>query len=323
MNSSATRSKLRRASKASAPAGATVGMVVPFIKAGLLIQVTPRLTVKQAKLVISHLVGNWSNLWEQYRQNVASVDNLSGGKVLCANGEQQTFWHRIEGDTLVLDFPLLQAVNGQNQAVFDTRLCVAICTGKSNTKVWCRVGLPQGKITSVGIPTVKLRVILPLWRKVATKSCAWMSDILMKAMSEQARGAEVVQGSKIEVSVLGIRDKTFAKPFRRLSETRTPAVDLLKDKKVRARFSRYYNALSAAPIDIMQQLKAAVPAPWFSLPVMVIARSGYVESREVLYLNTASAGKAQVLGIGYDDSVHGKLSHDAVRKAIQWIGRLV
>ena len=178
-------------------------------------------------------------------------------------------------------------------------------------------------MNSVGIPTAKLRLVLSLWREVATKSCAWMSHIVMKAMSEQACGAEVVRGSKIEVSALGIRDEDFAEPFRRLSETRIPAIDLLQDKKVRERFSRYYNALSAAPINMMRQLKAGVPTPWFSLPVMVIARSGYVESREVLYLNTASGGKAQVLGIGYDDSVHGELSHEAVTKATQWIGRLV
>jgi len=302
----------------------TENSVNPVIRVGILIDFTPKPTKSQAKYLIGQLIKNWKDAQEKYKEIIATEAKISS-EDLRFYGEEGS-WTRWEENTYVLDLPRIQFTDYKYQNSFNTRLCVAICTGKMSTKVWSRVGMPLDEShvkARLAIPIARLNHVAALYRKIAQATANWMSNQLIEIARIKHPKMKIKQRREIEISAFGLRDKGLETSFEQFTETEINAIDILKEKEANNRLSFYYQNASNKKDDLYNLSMEDPNSSWFTSSVKVLTTRGYFQTREVLYLMRPINEKTELIGLGYDDSAMGDLAHRSVIKVSRWLGMVV
>lgn len=294
--------------------------VIPFIRIAFLLDVNPRPTKNQAAGLLGQLKKRWGLLQTKYRENIASTADAENGEMKFDPNEEPR--QRREGNTAILDYPLLRCLKNGHTG-FDTRLCIAICTGGMSTKIWARVSTLQDEaFVRPGVDTQKLPKVVEQYRKLAHTSYTCIVEILKQTVEKYSHPFQITEAGTLEVSAFGVRDEGFKRYFQQLSDNnRITATAILEDREAEEKFSFYFRKVADIKGNLLDLTRERPETfLWFSSPVTIEIKDGYIEEREVLYLTTSSNGTRRVLGIGYDDSVDGELSHKSVTRVARWIG---
>jgi hypothetical protein len=263
--------------------------------------------------------------WEDdYKERVASAVDVKGPEAKFADADPCLNW---QGDAYVLDCRRLTIPH--SGTVFETRLCLAICTGTASSKIWSRVSLPMDS------PDVSSRVrvdevpsLCPWFRAIAESSIIWGFDKLRAILPSYLPGRELHVKATVKATSMGILDDVLRPPFEQLRKEGAKARDLLMaDTAFDTTLTSYCQKVSS--IDDGKTLSHCGEAPnmggyvWFKMPLCAVLTDGEVVDRVVLYLMRGIKGYIEVVGLAYDDSERGDLvfrSGAALSKVIgPWI----
>lgn len=293
--------------------------VRPVIRQGILVTIKNPTTDLAIK-VLDRLARDWNRFCHEYEDKVVTAVNKSGYRICFIDSEP---WKHREGSTYVMDFPRLQYYIG-DQAFFNTRICIAICTKEKSTKVWSRVSLPlqEEKLSvSSAIPLKELKSIAFLYRKINTEACKWMYGKLKEVISEKYPDRTIIDWGWLEISSLGGKDEYLARFSEELLNSDITAAEILREPGASKTFLSYFRPLSQIrSLDEFAGEKKTKKWFWFSIPIPIESESGHIELRQVLYLMRKLGSEYQAIGIGYDDSIDGDLALKAAAKAARWIG---
>jgi len=294
--------------------------ITPFIREGILLESHPCPPTKiQADILANQLAKYFLSVRDEYRELVASTVDAKLGDTRFTSKEQVRL--RMEGDTRIVDYPLLHLKNGHT--AFDTRMCVAICTGGGSSKIWAGVRQPSNSADVMfSIPIEKLRNINPKYHTVASHSCAWLSKVFDNLFMKYLHNYDVKQKGQIEVSAYGVRDKGLAMYFNKLCETNISMTEILQDKKANDKLSFYFERISDVSDDLYHSTitKGSEKYSWYTSQVMVEVNGGYIKPRQALFLRSFVDGNHKYVGLVYDDSVNRNLSHLSVKNVAKYLG---
>lgn len=291
--------------------------VSPAVRRAALLELQPTPTGKQADRLLDQIEAAWETTREHYRRVVAKAVGAAPRDLSFILTDEVR--KKKEGRTRVIDFPRL---SGRGLKLnFDTRLCVAICVEKKLcSKVWSRSNLPvQGRHRKRAERLGQVSQITEVFRRLCAASTEWAAE-LVRTSIHALFGDELIAVPRgaFEVSALGIRDKALAPYFELVADTDTEASALLKSDEANKLFTKYLERIA----DLDGSAREAGQEPeafWFSSDVAIELEDGRLEPRGMLYLMRPTESSAQVVGLGYDDSVAGDLAHRSAFKVAKWI----
>jgi len=230
-----------------------------------------------------------------------------------------TRWEE-DADTTIIDYPLLRSLR---KPFFETRICIAICSGKMSTKFWSRTCLPIGIESSNSVSVDEVKNLVKTFRCITDSSLTWMKKTLNKPIKEYFQPKQFVYWGQLEVSALGIADEGLAECFRKLWDVESTAKDILKDEDVDERLTYYFKQVSRIQGKLSQYSNGRNLNNhfWFKVPAWVEVKDGYIKPREVLYLLRPLDDIGQAIGLAYDDSLNGDLLLRSGAKAANIMGR--
>ena len=255
----------------------------------------------------------WAARADEYLQCVAAGMGLPASKLDLDRSEDVRLSR--DGDTPVIDFPRLKSIPGIIGSI-EVRLSVAICTVELSSKIWSRVGSPV-KGPGLQQPDVD---VTKTYRNIARISTRWGLVRLREVLT--ASGHRLRLKGRLEVSVLGTNDPALGQDLTHLSESSTSADDLIANPDARRRLSRYFRPLTGAALS-SAMFKRNPDAFWFSSTSVVTSRTGALEPREVLFLMRDHQGRAQAVGLAYDEVAPAELAQESGLKVGRWIANRV
>lgn len=280
--------------------------------------ITPKPDKTHAKLLGNLLAKAWPQMQEEYKKVVSNSAKVNIGSVKLLQTEKPH--GRWEGNTRVIDFPRLQFLD-DGKPVFEVRFCVAICTGKMSTKCWVRVGPPvyQPPI----FPKVfisEIETVVAQYRSVTHDTSQWLFDTVEPIIRQHVK--HFTQRGCLEVSSFGIRDHNLRRHFEQLSEADTNLADVLQNEDVYTKLSFYFNRICNPPCDLRSFITSeeSKDTLLFTSPIAVRTLDHYIKLRQVLYLMRPLNGKAQVIGLAYDDSESGDISLKSATRVASILG---
>jgi hypothetical protein len=260
---------------------------------------------------------------DDYKEALASAAGVNPKNVRF----RQEFRILPEGTTRVVNWPLVIYENGRKS--FNNRLCIAVCSGSTSTKVWSRVSSSVGIDGTVfSIPINDVQKYHKYYRDIAFHSIDWVTPKILDIANKCLSDTVVERGRRIDVVILGVNDEYLAEPFLELNEQARAVADILADivgdSVLDSRLTSYYRNIS--DIDVMlsdcvnNNNASAEPSLLFSLPLSVTTSSGYMEQRTVLFLLREKDEYTEILGLAYDDSLEMDIPLRAAPKLIRTIG---
>jgi len=279
-----------------------------YVRNGLLIAFEDGNPGKQEAMQM--LGGFWKQQpdWrDSYKEAIASAAHVQPSQLRFADDDAHL---GEEGKALVLDGPRLRI--SKDERVFETRLAIAVCTGKASSKVWTRVAMASdvpGVSSRVAMDEVK--GLCSWFRAIADGSVKWGFDQLKRLLDEYG-SSSYHQKAIVKATSLGIRDEYLAVPFERLYERDVTAADLLKnddtlDDKLTSYCRRVSRICSSTKLSTYAESDPDAGILWFKMPSWGVLRSGEVAHRMVLYLMRDVNRHTEIIGLAYDDSLRGDI----------------
>ena len=294
-------------------------IVIPFIRVARLIKLKETPTQEQALSIVKGIQEVWLHSNKDYKETISKQINGTTIKDF-RFADNEKIRQRWEGDTCVLDCPLLVFRNGKDS--LETRLCVSICTGPMSTKVWGRVGKPLVNSRRVGVKIEEITEFIQLNRSIARKSVEWMSRILEDNIKNIGSRFENSTLKWLEILVFGIKDTNLEEYFNLFWETDIKMKEILKKPEANKSLSFYFKKISpVSDLCNFSNIRDNGNCHFYTSPVMVTVNGGYIEPREVLYLDRKLNKERFVIGIGYDDSIDGNLSPKSSLKIATYYGK--
>lgn len=258
---------------------------------------------RQATELLEAFAGSRTRWEDGYRQAIASAAKAQDCEVAFADSAARL---GREENAYVVDYPRLRI--RRERSVWQTRLCVNICTGKSSSKVWSEVSI------STDIPGVSPRVgmneVEPLcrgFRAIADKSVEHGFARLQELMNVHLPNSTFHKKAVVRATSLGIMDAYLAAPFERLYQESIPVTELLEaDETLDRKLTDYCRKISSivetgelSGYATSEQGRAVL---WFKMPMPAMLPSREVVQRVVLYLMRETSGHVEIIGLAYDDS---------------------
>lgn len=287
----------------------------PAIRRAVLLEIDPTPTESQADSLIERVEELWVERQADYHQLVATTASVPNKDLAFIVDDR--IRKKREGPTRVIDFPRLRSRHPGSG--FDTRICIAICVEKDlSSKVWSRTNLPAaGRRRTRRMEEISR--LSELFKRLCAASCDWAAAQVEEALSQSFRGhLRAIPRGAFEVTALGVRDQALAPYFERVSDTDTKAIEILEQSSADELFTRYLEEIA----DLEGSARQASERPdafWFSSDVAVEVENGRLESREMLYLMRPTERTAEVVGLGFDDSLAGDLAQRSALKVAKWI----
>ena len=161
------------------------------------------------------------------------------------------------------------------------------------------------------------------YRKITKRLTTLVYERLKAVIAERVSKADVSRKGTVKISCFGIKDEKLAEYLEELYGTKISVEEfLVKRPEFEKKLSYYYskvsdieNLESLVSKDMPHHIKS------YTSPVMIDAKSGYIEPREVVYLRTKRGTHSEYVGIGYDDSVDGELSPKSSLEIATYLGR--
>lgn len=264
---------------------------------------------KEAEMLLKAFEDKLPEWQGDYEDMIASAANVDKSGFTCADDASRLDW---DGDAYVLDCRRLRIPT--ESGVIETRLCVAVCTGLSSTKVWTRVSMSADapyRQARVGIEQAK--VLCPKFRAVANSSVEWGFGRLKELLHKHLPNKVFHEKGIIKVTSLGIWDDDLAQAFERLGANGVTAADVLGgDQKLDERLTSYCQKISSAcddrSLSDYAKRREERGITWFKMPFCAAREDGSVVYRSVLYLMLGTHYGSEILGLAYDDSESGDLT---------------
>jgi hypothetical protein len=287
-----------------------------------LYSIDPVPLVRQANSISTELLRSFDQWQHNYKKTVAAAASIRRIEKLHFPTIPHSYaWP--SGNTRNADYPLLIYEDGIK--AFNTRICIAICTGKTNTKVWCRASSPVG-IDGITAPTKLsyIRKLRQLYEGITYNSLEWMSPKLIEMLNKHLDKPTVNPGRFIKVSILGVNDDSLAKTFADLCSQETTAANILKDKDIDERLTYYYSIIGDFRLMLSDYANgknpSTEPCMFFKIPIWVTLATGYIEPRTVLFLLREREEFTEITGLAYDDSLEMDIPLRAGAKLSKIVG---
>lgn len=316
--------------------------VRPFTRQGILVSFERLLNSEQLSSLCHMSMDSWSTWQTEYKDSILKLDNLKKYNIEVAANETP-LTHK-EPDNQCVDFPRFDFFLDDN-IVFSTRLCLAICIRGGSSKFWSRIGLPPLTQSTKGysipiqqiqehtaksqIPMKELREYISLYRLITQKSSNWIFEKFKEIIKSQVLELKTLNLNKevdwMEISAFGVNDVNVLKYTNQLSHNKTTLKEILKDSKANDILSYYFREASDIQCSLNEYISRedTQSYAWFISPTFITNGRGYIQQRNVLYLMRRIEGKTQIIGVGYDDSGDGQLAHASVTKVAIWCGSKV
>lgn len=292
----------------------------PYIREAILVTIVPRPSRTEADSLGNKLVEAWGDMLKDYKKVVANASGINIEYLTTAKNE--TPRKRWESNAHVIDFPRLH-YSTPNKTSFETRVCLAICTGKMNSKIWSRVSLLSDQKYESDILTLDhIDVLFGQYYRIIQDSCDWLCEETRKTVRQYFHRHRLIKQGRLEVSSFGLRDQNLQNYFERLSAPAISLADILSDKKANSRLSAYLKKLCGVSGNLRSLLTQDKSSDfiWFTSPITVRTTDDYFRSREVLYFTRPLEEKTQTIGLAYDDSAKGDLPSKSAIKVAKIIG---
>jgi hypothetical protein len=295
--------------------------VRPFTKEGYRVQLDPKPNKHTADLILKSIAAEWDDWKNEYKREIAKKLRIPFKGLTFESDELP--WAHWERATRVLDFPLLRCHIDEDNLI-ETRLCMALCTGKGTSKFWCRTGpgaLKKKRSSKIGFD--QLENTFSLWHKITEFSCLWMLDKFRNSLKRNTPlsplwKCEIKELGWLDISCLGVKDRQLAAYFEDLLQDRQDIHKLLSDPTVYDRFIQYF--LRAYGIKDIKTKKDQKYPFWFKSIQPVRIDNGTTQDREVMYFMDVKGNKTRAAGIVYDDSMDGEIAHNSVIDVSRYIG---
>jgi hypothetical protein len=284
------------------------------VRQGLLLEIEPRPSMKKARF-IGDLITKSHVAWAQECQSVIlGVEKYGQDLSIEATGAVRQRWER---DTRVIDLPRTR-YHENGGGGFETRVCLAVCAGKQNSKLWARICSAE----SFAISNGNLRQLTSKFRSIVQALLDLYQRNIVSLLSEH--NIRVNNKGTIEIVPLVSNDEFLRTHLENLENPGVLAA-LLKSPESSNRIAQYFGGISDTPFRIFDYAKKSDSNPfyWFTSSVPSVDKNGYIQQREVLYLMRALDQKAQALGIGFDESLDGKITIRSQAQVGTWIGEIV
>ena len=274
------------------------------IRNGYVYFIEPKPSLQQANSISNDIKASFDGWQDSYKESVADAAKIQVDKLHFSMTPEARV--SPSGNTRTIDYPLL-IYNDSNKS-FSTRMCFAICTGNTNTKMWSRASLPTGPDGIVS-PTKlnQIQSLCKIYRGITSSSIEWLKKELPKVFEKYLENFTIRDTKVIKVSILGVDDDIIAKPFADFNSQETTAAKILKDKVLDEILTSYFRIIS----DIEPMLSDYAnrknpniePSIFFKIPVWISSAKGYIEPRSVLFLLRERQKFTEITGLAYDDSL--------------------
>lgn len=264
---------------------------------------------KQAGELLEAFAAKLRDWQDDYQQTIASAIDTDKSQLTFEDDAPRLGW---EENAYVLDYPRLR-IRTEGR-VLETRLCVAVCTGVSSSKVWTRVSMPAdvpSMQARVGIEQIE--VLCPKFRAIANSSVEWGFGRLKELLQEHLPHKTFHEKGIIKATSLGIWDDDLAHAFERLGANGVTAANVLAgDEKLDEKLTSYCRKISSAcdhrSLRDYAEKREERGITWFKMPLCAVREDGSVVYRPVLYLMLGAHYGSEILGLAYDDSESGDLT---------------
>jgi len=284
---------------------------VPVVRRAILAKHEPALNKRQTRHAGSIMKRRWKAGWRgEYIARMAQIADVPADELIIPENEKVRY--RFDGETPMVDLPRIRTAAGCAYH-FDQRNCCALCVDEFSSKVWSRIGPPEG---DAGYRLDGVHDATRRYRQHAIKAAEWFYEQFFELTSQAFEGTERTRDTALlEVTTVGLRvdgDITDAVNDAWLFEDGSANLD--NDE-----LCDYLAAAAGVDCDIRELLRKEKQAYWLTVPAVVRARSGVLASRKVLYLSRITGNLMQFIGVGLDDSASGDLANDVALK----ISRLI
>lgn len=295
-------------------------LIVPFIRIARLIKTQKPPNRKQAEPILHDIFLKWPEYRELLKKIIVSqIPSINIDKFQFA--EDERIRKRWEGDTHVLDCPLIIYENGKDS--LEIRICISVCTGPMSTKIWARIGKPIIENQRGSVSEREIRKIVSIYRKILRLTIEQIHKSVIKVFSNNKIVLTNIKTEWLEVSAFGLRDFVITNYFNNLWEQNISIQHVLSIKKASDSLSYCYGKIS--PIDTICNFSDIENKDciFYTSPVSITIKDGAIERREVLYLDKLIEKERYIIGVGWDDSIDGNLSPKSSLKMAAFIGKEV
>jgi hypothetical protein len=287
---------------------------VPVVRCAILVRHKPTLTRKQTEDAHDAVKRDWSRFAEAYRAKVAEVTGVPEHQ-LTFDGREKHVRYRIDGKTPMIDLPRLRTLRAA-PVQFDQRSCVALCIDDFSSKVWTRVGPPQGDL---GFDIEKIGQRTEAYRRQADAFGRWFYGEFFSITEAVFAQNEPTETGRFEVTTVGLQVE---------GEPDDDYFDdwLLSDDRPNlenADLCRFLADAGNVRFDLRDLDRCEPDSYWMSIPNTVELPNGDLASRRFLCLVRPIGDDRFVVGIGFDDSGRGKLAGDVALKISRFIANRI
>jgi hypothetical protein len=286
-----------------------IARAFPVVRRAMFMRHVPILTTAQTRHAHALFEKAWPEWKELYRRKVAAVARVAEQDLYFDKDAEVVRWRR-DGKTPMIDLPRLRTTP-QSSKQFDQRNCVALCVHKFSSKVWTRLGLPEG---NSGCVHDEIGSLTQMFR-AQTEGCGgWFYDEFFRITTEAFKRNTATRLENLEITTIGLEAAGRHDEY-------DLAAWLFKDESPNLANEQLCSVLAAAAhvrFDISNIDLIEPDSFWFSIPNAVQLADGRLVPRRVLYLARPISGGTQVVGVGFD-SGSGDLANDVALK----ISRLI
>lgn len=284
---------------------------IPIVRSAILAKHKPKLNKRQTRRAGDIMKTLWPTWKNHYIARMGQVAGVDASELFIPEREKEVRY-RYEGETPMVDLPRIRTAESCAYQ-FDQRNCCALCVDEFSSKVWSRLGPPEGY---AGYDVTELGTSTERYRQHATKAAAWFYEEFFELTATAFKGTRRTRDkAMLEVTTIGLRvegEVTDAVNDAWLFEHGSANLD--NDE-----LCEYLAAAAGIDCSIPKLLEKEPEAYWLNVPAVVRTRSGVLVSRKTLYLSRVTGDLLQFVGICIDDSESGDFANDVALKISRMI----